>query len=183
MTFCKTVVQLLLSFGLTNVAFSQVTKSVPSQQNLTSNKQMVDQAILAIRQDVQKINSKRLKKEHYTYESAGCTEDGVVDYYFDEKGIVKIVESGAIGDGSWVNEYYYRSGKVIFCFETIVGGPAVGKVTKTEYRFYVKDDSPLKTMEEAKTVKSDSKASESIGTANRTFKAYASKDFAGALCN
>ena len=183
MTFCKTVVLLFLSFGLTNVAFAQVTKPAPSQQNLTSNKQMVDQAILAIRQHVQKINSKKLKKEHYTYESAGCTEDGVVDYYFDEKAIVKVIESGAIGDGSWINEYYYHSGKVIFCFQTIVGGPAIGKVTKTEYRFYVKDDSPLKTMEGAKTVKSDSKASESIGTAKRIFKAYASKDFAGALCN
>jgi hypothetical protein len=144
---------------------------------------MIGQVILTIRQDVQKINSKRLRKEHYIYGSAGCTEDGVVDYYFDGKAIVEIVESGAIGDGSWVNEYYYRAGKVIFCFETIVGGPAVGKVTKTGYRFYVKDDSPLKTMEGAKTVKSDSKASESIGIANGIFKAYASKDFAGTLCN
>ncbi|QDW25624.1 hypothetical protein [Pedobacter sp. KBS0701] len=183
MTFCKTVLLFSLSFGLTNAAFAQVTKPAPLQQNVTSNKQMVDQAILAIRQDVQKINSKPLKKEHYTYESAGCTEDGVVNYYFDGKAIVKIVESGSIGDGSWVNEYYYRSGKVIFCFETIIGGPAIGKVTKTEYRFYVKDGIPLKTMEGAKTVKSDSKASESIGTAGSIFEAYTSKDFAGALCN
>ena len=183
MTFCKTALLFSLFFSLTNGVFAQTTKPAALQLNLTSNKQTVDHAILEIRQHVQKINSKKLKKEHYTYESAGCTEDGVVDYYFDEKAIVKVIESGAIGDGSWVNEYYYQSGKVIFCFQTIVGGPAIGKVTKTEYRFYVKDDSPLKIMEGAKTVKSDSKATEFIGTANRIFKAYASKDFAGALCN
>ncbi|MCX2495984.1 hypothetical protein OQX63_20985 [Pedobacter sp. PF22-3] len=181
MTF-KIVLLFFLSFGLTNGVFAQTTKPA-SQQNLTSNKQMVDQVILAIRKDVQKINSKKLKKEHYTYESAGCVEEGVVDYSFDEKTNVKIVESGSIGDGSWVNEYYYQSGKVIFCFQRIVGGPAIGKITKTEYRFYIKDGSIVKAMEGTKTIKADSKASESLGTANRIFKAYASKDFAAALCN
>lgn len=183
MASCKTVVLFTLFFILTNGVFAQITKPASSKQNLTSNKQMADQAILTIRQDVQKINSKPLKKEHYTYESDGCTEDGVVDYYFDGKAIVKIVESGSIGDGSWVNEYYYRSGKVIFCFETIVGGPAIGKVTKTAYRFYVKDGSLIKAMEGTKTITAGSKSGESVGTANRIFKAYTSKDFSGALCN
>lgn len=182
MTF-KTVLLFFLSFVSATSMFAQTTKPGSALQNLSSNKQMADQAILVIRKDVQKINSKKLKKEHYTYESAGCVEEGVVDYYFDEKALVKIVESGSIGDGSWVDEYYYQSGKVIFCFQTIVGGPAIGKVTKTEYRFYVKDGSIVKVLEGTKTIKADSKASESLETANKIFKAYASKDFAAALCN
>lgn len=183
MAFCKTILLFSLSFALTNVVFTQAVKPGPSKQSVTTNSQTGDQAILAIRQTVQTINSKSLKKEHYTYESGGCANDGVVDYYFDHNEIVKIMESGAMGDGSWVNEYYYQSGKVIFYFEKTVGGPAIGKVTKTEYRVYVKDGSPVKTLEGTKTVKADTKASEAIQTANKIFKAHASKDFVGALCN
>jgi len=183
MTFYKTLVLIALSFNVATGAFTQIRKPGSSQQNLTSDRQMADQAILSIREAVQNTNSKKLKKEHHTYEADGCVEEGVVDYYFDGKAIVKIVESGSIGDGSWVNEYYYQSGKVIFCFETITGGPAIGEVTKKEYRFYIKDGRILKAMEGKRIIKTDSKASESIATAKNIFNAYASKDFAGALCN
>jgi hypothetical protein len=104
MAFNKTVLLFSLSFILTNGGFAQKKEPKSSQQSATTANQMGGQAI----------NSKGLKKQHFTYESAGCAEDGVVDYYFDNKDIAKIVESGAIGDGSWVNEYYYQSGKIIF---------------------------------------------------------------------
>jgi hypothetical protein len=183
MTFHKILFLVSLSFGLVSGASAQAVKPKAPRQNTTTDMQASDNDISAIRGAVQSTNSKSLKKQHYTYESAGCAEDGVVDYFFDNKEIVKIMESGAIGDGSWVDEYYSRSGKVIFCFETIIGGPAIGKVTKTEYRVYVKDGRPIKTMEGTKTVKDDTKAREYIETASKIFKAYASKDFVGALCN
>jgi len=139
--------------------------------------------ISAIRQIYQNINSLNLTKQRFTYESSGCAEDGVVTYFFDNKTIVKVTESGSIGDGSWVNEYYYKAGKIIFCFENIVGGPAIGKVTKTQYRYYIKDNHPIRVMEGTKIVPADSKATEMVETANKIYKAYTTKDFVSALCN
>ncbi len=176
----KTVLLFFLSFGLTTGMFAQTTRPGSSQQNL-SGKQMVDQAILAIRKNVQEINSKKLKKEHYTYEIS-CVDGGVADYYFDGKAIVKIVESGSKGDGTWVNEYYYQSGKFIFCFSSDVGGPAIGEVVKSEHRFYVKDNRLIKVMEGKKTIEGEPSWNEVIERAYKLIKANSSKDFETALC-
>lgn len=142
-----------------------------------------DADIANIRQVYQKINSSDLTKQHFNYESEGCVEDGQVDFFFDGKNIVKITESGAIGDGSWVNQFYYQAGKLIFCLETIEGGPAIGKSTKTEYRYYIKDGKVLRVMEGAKVIKNDSKAADAINTGTKIYKTYAKKDFAAAICN
>jgi hypothetical protein len=139
--------------------------------------------VLAIRSEYQKINALPLTKQHFTYESSGCADGGVVDYFLNHKKIVKITESGAIGDGSWVNEYYYSNGKVIFIFETTVGGAAVGKITKTADRYYVKNNRPLRVMKGSKIVPVNSRAVEIIQTANKIYKAYVTKDFVAALCN
>ncbi|RFZ84424.1 hypothetical protein DYU05_02035 [Mucilaginibacter terrenus] len=56
--------------------------------------------ISAIRQHYKAISELKLSARHFTYESPGCVEDGVVDFYFNGKEIVKIIESGSIGDGS-----------------------------------------------------------------------------------
>ena len=183
MIFHKILLLFSLCFSLTSGTSAQTVKPKEPLKNMTTGMQSDDKDILSIKDAVQATNGKSLKRQHYTYESAGCVEDGVVDYFFDNKEIVKIMESGSVGDGSWVDEYYYRSGKVIFCFETIIGGPAIGKVTKTEYRVYTKDGRPVKTIAGKKTVKDDAKARESIETASKIFKAYASKDFVAALCN
>ncbi|WP_158827416.1 hypothetical protein [Mucilaginibacter lacusdianchii] len=138
--------------------------------------------IAGIRQTYQQINSLNLTKQRFTYESPGCVEDGIVNYFFDHSKIVKITESGAIGDGSWAVEYYYSAGKVVFCLETIVGGPAIGKVTKSVYRYYIKNGRPVRVMEGSKIITANSKAAEIIQTANKIYDAYASKDFISALC-
>lgn len=54
-----------------------------------------DADIESIRTAYKEINSKTLTKEHYTYEAAGCAEDGVVEYYLDKQQILKIKESGS----------------------------------------------------------------------------------------
>jgi hypothetical protein len=144
--------------------------------------QTVEDEIATIRNEFQKINSMSLKKEHFTYESSGCAEDGVVDCFFNNGKIVKIVESGAIGDGSWTDEYYYSSGKIIFCYEEITGGPAAGKVTKTAYRIYVKDGRSIKTMAGNKILSPDGQSAEAIKTGNKIYQAYKTKDFVSALC-
>jgi hypothetical protein len=184
MTLTKFFLLLTVSISLYTETSAQATKSVLLKQNsVKTDARNEDQNILAVRNACQTINSKNLKKQHFRYESDGCVEDGVVDYFIDNKEIVKIIESGAIGDGSWVNEYYYDSGKVIFCFEKLVGGPAIGKVTTSEYRVYIQDGRPIKIMEGKKTVAADSKTMESIQTANKIYKAHVTKDFVSALCN
>ncbi|WP_345953949.1 hypothetical protein [Mucilaginibacter sp. PAMB04168] len=142
-----------------------------------------EQDIAAIRQQYQTINSLKLNTQRFTYESSGCVDGGVITYFLKKKEIVRITESGSIGDGSWVNEYYYSAGKTIFCLETIVGGPAIGKVTKTQYRYYIKNSRPIRVMKGQKIIPAGSKATEILRTASKIYKAYTTKDFVSALCN
>jgi hypothetical protein len=139
-------------------------------------------AIAAIRTEFKRINALPLIREEVKYEAAGCVEGGVVTYCRDKQEIVKISESGSIGDGSWVREYYYQAGKFIFCYEMIIGGPAVGPETKSEYRTYVKDDKVVRYMEDKKIVPAGSKATGEVATAYKLVKAYSTKDLAGVLC-
>lgn len=142
-----------------------------------------DAAIATIKKEYAAINSLSLQKAQFKYEVAGCVEDGVVTYYLHKDNIVKATESGSIGDGSWRKEFYYRSGKLFFCYEWLIGGPAGGKAVTTEYRYYIKDDNVIRCMENQKVIVSESKSSETIHTAYQLLKAYSTRDFAGALCD
>lgn len=140
-------------------------------------------AISSIRSAFNRINALALKQEKFNYEVEGCVEEGVVTYFKSDDTILKVTESGSIGDGSWKTEYYYRSGKVFFCYEMITGGPALGKVTTTERRFYINNDQTIQYMEDKKVTPPDSRGTEIIATAYKLLKAYSTKDFATALCN
>jgi hypothetical protein len=139
--------------------------------------------IAAIRAAFKKINSAALNLEEFKYEADGCVEDGTVQYYFKGKEIVKVVETGSIGDGSWRNEYYYEGGKFFFAYQTIVGGPAIGPETKTEYRIYVKDGKAIRYMEDQKIIPADTRVSEALPMAGKLLKAYKTKAFIETLCN
>ena len=165
----KTYKLIILFFFICGLTFAQ------------SGANMAD--IGAIRQRYLALANLKLSSQRFTYESSGCVEDGVVIFYFDGKEIVKIAESGSIGDGSWVNEYYYNNGKIFFALETITGGPAIGKVTTTQYRYYVKNGQPIRVMEGKKIIPTDSKATEMLQTAGKIYKAYTTKDFASAICD
>ncbi|WP_129714847.1 hypothetical protein [Pedobacter sp. SYP-B3415] len=141
-------------------------------------------AIQNIRRTYQQINALNLTAERFKYESSGCVQDGVVTYFFSGKKILKIVESGSIGDGSWVHEFYYDAGKLIFCLESLVGGPANGPVTKTQYRVYLKQGSVIRALHDSNKISAtDSKATELMQAGTRIYAAYTTKDFVSALCN
>jgi hypothetical protein len=142
-----------------------------------------DAAIEEIRAAFKEINNnKTYKMERYTYELAGCVEDGSLEYYLDKQQIVKIKETGLIGDGGWETEYYYRNGDLIFIFESLLGGPANGKVQKSEYRVYVKGGKVIRFMEDQKILPADNKAAEMTATAIKLLKARITKNFKAALC-
>jgi len=141
-----------------------------------------DANILAIRKEYNRINALKLSQQSYKYEKEGCVEEGKVNYYFEGKTIVKITESGSIGDGSWTTSYFYVAGKPIFCFEIIEGGPAAGDTIKTEYRIYIKDGRAYRVLQGNKVMKDENISQEQIQRANNIFKAYATKKFGDALC-
>jgi len=142
-----------------------------------------DAAIEEIRTAFKEINSnKTYKLERYTYEIAGCVDDGSLEYYLDKQQIVKIKESGLIGDGGWDTEYYYRNGNLIFIFESLIGGPAEGKVQKSEYRIYVKDGKVIRFMDNQQIIPANNKAAEMTATAIKLLKARTTKNFKVALC-
>lgn len=141
-------------------------------------------AITAIRAAYQKINTSSLTKEIFKYEADGCVNDGEVTYFLNpQKEIVKIIESGNIGDGSWSREFYFQSGKFFFCYEMIVGGPAAGPEMKNEYRTYVKNDQVLRYMENKKVVTPGDKSTEALTVSYKLMKAHTTKNFAEILCN
>jgi hypothetical protein len=149
----------------------------------TSNAQSIEKEIAAIRQTYARINSLKLQPEKFTYEAEGCVEEGTVTYYRSNKEIVKIGESGSIGDGSWKNEYYYQSGKLVFVLESLVGGPAAGPATKSEYRYYFKDDKSIRFMEGQKVItENSSKIGETLQHGYGYFRAYETRAFAGVAC-
>ncbi|SHN33882.1 hypothetical protein [Chitinophaga sp. CF418] len=140
-------------------------------------------AIAAIRTAYKNINTATVTAEVFKYESAGCAEDGQVKYFFNQKKeIVKIVESGSIGDGSWSREFYFQSGKLIFSYESQIGGPADGPETKNEYRTYIKGDQVLRFMEDKNIVPSGEKSADALKASYKLIKAYTTKKFAEALC-
>lgn len=139
-------------------------------------------AIGAIQKEYNRIQSLPLRQEKYQYESAGCVEDGVVTYGLDKQTILKITESGAIGDGTWNVEYYYQSGHLIFCYEMLIGGPAAGKEERTAYRYYFQDDQVLRFMRDKVSIQPDSKVTETLARAYKLLKVYTTKNFAAELC-
>jgi hypothetical protein len=140
-------------------------------------------AIAAIRTAYKNINTASLTTEIFKYESAGCVEEGQVKFFFNQgKEIVKIVESGSIGDGSWNREFYFQSGKFIFCYESLIGGPADGPATRSEYRTYVKDNQVLRFMEDKNIVPAGEKSADALKVSYKLIKAYTTKKFAEALC-
>jgi hypothetical protein len=141
-----------------------------------------DSAIEAIRIAFKEINSGHYKSEQYTYEYAGCVEFGSLEYYLDNQQIVKIKETGLIGDGGWDTEYYYRNGNLIFIFESTILGPFEGKSEKREYRVYVKDGKVIRYMEDKKIVPADNKTAEMTATAIKLLKVRTTKNFKAALC-
>lgn len=75
-----------------------------------------------------------------------CDEKMMVDYFYAGGEIVKIaVDFGTVGDVYAKEDYYYDSGKLIFNYEFVEGGPACEGCIKTdEYRSYILENRVIK---------------------------------------
>lgn len=139
--------------------------------------------VVSIRAIYTRTNTLPLKREAFRFESPGCIEDGLITYFRNNNNIVKITEAGSIGDGSWTTEFYFDARKLVFCVDQLTGGPASGAEVTTEYRLYVKNNRPVRCMENKKVIPPDKKATETISTAYKLLKAYQTKNFKAALCD
>lgn len=168
-----------MSCNPNNVAKSQAgsIKSTPAPPANPAS------AIKEIRAEYTRINALPLTKERFNWEADGCVEGGVITYFFHDGKILKVVESGAIGDGSWVTEYYYKNGRFIFSYDVLIGGPAEGPETKKELRTYVSNDTVVQSLENKTIIEPIEKVLSATSKPYKILKAYQTKDFEAALCN
>lgn len=181
-TSIRGLIKVVLLFTVLSFESFTLTHPMMSADSVNSKNSILDSDIAAIRAACTKINTLSLKQEPFKFESPDCVEDGQITYFHSSDGILKVRYSGFIGDGSWTTEFYFNAGKLIFCYDKQIGGPAEGKAVTTEYRLYVKADQPIRCIENKKIVKPDSKAKETINTAYKVLKAYKTKNFKSALC-
>lgn len=139
--------------------------------------------IIAIRAEVQRINQMNLLVKSFNWSEDGCVEGGKVNYYFNNDTIVKVAESGFIGDGGWTKEYYYSKGKFIFSFMQHIGGPAAMPVDTSEIRMYADNDTLVLQKRNNDSFDDLTKKYNPGSLEYRILAAYKDKNFAKVFCN
>ena len=138
--------------------------------------------VAAIRTEVERINQMKLLVESFSWREDGCVDEGKVNYYLNNDTIVKVTESGFIGDGGWTKAYYYKNGKFIFSFMQSIGGPAGMPVDTSEIRMYADHDTLVLQKRNDKSFNDLSEKFTNSSTEYRLLNAYKSKNFAAVFC-
>ena len=144
------------------------------------NARNVENDILQIRHEYQRINSLKLTKKQFTW---SCEATGTITYYLHNEQILKTIEEGAIGDGSWVIENYYQSGRIIFIYEVTTVSIGSNPDTHTEERTYVLNDKVIKHMNGQKVTQCKVCGFNTSSKEYKLLSAYSTKNFKNALCN
>ncbi|RYY49556.1 MAG: hypothetical protein EOO06_06830 [Chitinophagaceae bacterium] len=150
----------------------------PIEKGLTN-----EDKVAAIRSAVQEINSKNLLVKNFNWSEPSCADVGTIAYYLDREEIVKVIETGFIGDGGWTKEYYYNKGKFIFSFEQNIGGPAGLPADTNELRIYMDADTLVLQRKNKDYLEDVSKTLNASSREYRILKALQTKKFGAALCN
>ena len=159
----------------------QISGDTSAKKVTPTNTATVEQIVLDIRSEFKRINSLRLTTKKYKFV---CDTDGTITYYTDNGKVVKIaIDWGFIGDGSSTSEYYFKDDKLIFTYETYIGGPANGPETKTEYRTYVNNDKTIKYMENQKNSVCTTCQFTETSKEYKVLRAYNTTNIKSALCN
>ncbi|MBC7935052.1 MAG: hypothetical protein H7Y86_06805 [Rhizobacter sp.] len=142
-----------------------------------------DSKVAAIRTAVQAINSQTLQVQSFNWSEPSCADVGTITYYLNNDEIVKVIETGFIGDGGWIQEYYYSKGKFIFSFEQNIGGPAGLPADTNEMRIYMNADTLVLQKKNKKDLDDVSKKLTPASREYRILKAWKDKNFGEVLCN
>ena len=147
----------------------------------TTDTSTVEQIVTDIRGEFKRINATKLKPKQYKF---FCDTDGTVIYYTANGKVLKIaIDWGFIGDGSSTSEYYYKDDKLIFIYETYIGGCASCPITKTEFRTYVNNDRTVKYMENKKASTCATCQFNGNSKEYKLLEAYNTNNVKSALCN
>lgn len=143
----------------------------------------VEAQIKAIRRVYQQIQAAPLTlADSVNVEVAGCINEGILRYYQDQGQIVKIVETGWIGDGGWTTEFYFDHGHYVFGLDVMEGGPADGPDERLETRTYVADGRIIRSISTRDGKPDHDTTTVSPTTAARLYYAYTKRNFATAVC-
>lgn len=155
----------------------------PADLPVTSPVFTNEEKVIAIRAEVQRINNMKLLVKSFDWNQDGCVEGGKVHYYLNNDTIVKVTESGFIGDGGWTKAYYYSKGKFIFSFMQHIGGPAAMPVDTSEIRMYADNDTLVLQKRNNDSFDDLTKKYNSRSVEYRILEAYNDKNFAKVFCN
>ncbi len=139
--------------------------------------------VAEIRNEVHRINKMNVLVQSFNWSEDGCVEGGKVNYYLNNDSIVKVTESGFIGDGGWIKEYYYSKGKFIFSFMQHIGGPAAMPVDTSEIRIYADNDTLVLKKRNNDYMDDLSQKFGSNSVEYKILSAYKDKNFAKVFCN
>lgn len=171
----QTILISILIFTVSSFSAHPVSYPVSAVQVTSSS--VVTDDIEGIRAEYKKINGLKLKARRFAYEDLPCVDEGETTYYSDGREVGKITEKFIRDDAYTLTEYYFKQGRLIFAIEIIIGGPAIGPDTKTEYRYYVKDDKAIRQMQDKEIVPADSKSTDVIARAYKLFRIKNAKNF------
>ena len=174
----QAIVFLFLIFATGEVLSAQHMGKRPTTGKASSQVGDID----AIRTEYARINSQKLKIQQFRYEDLPCVDEGETTYFMQGNEVRKIIEKFIKDDAYNVTEFYFKDGKLIFALETVVAGPAIYPETKTEYRYYVKDDKAVRQLEGKEIVAADSKFTEALKRGYELIKARTAKNFNKAIC-
>lgn len=173
----KIQILLILAIILTVSSLSAHPISSPMSTGQVTYFSVASDDIKAIRAEYKKINGLKLKANRFAYEDLPCVDEGETIYYSNGKEVRKITEKFIRDDAYTLTEYYFKQGRLIFAIEIIIGGPAIGPDTKTEYRYYVKDDKAIRQMQDKEIIPADSKSTDMITRAYKLFRIKNAKNF------
>jgi hypothetical protein len=143
-----------------------------------------DSAIRLIRTAFEQINAAPLQHKDFKWTADNCNADGTATYYLTGNNeIVKVVETGAIGDGSWTTAYYYQQGRFLFSLTTDIGGPAIGPVDTMTIRKYVYNNKVIRTIENDTYTSTADSLLTPASKEYRILEAFKSKNFGAAFCD
>lgn len=163
----------LLIPALIVLACSLSAVTVSGQQKTAVKTTTASEAdIKSIRAEFQKINTLKLNKEEINYEGISCAGDGHIQCFSQGQNIFKIIDAGAVGDGSWTTEYYFQDGKFFFSYEVAVGSSADGHDSRIEHRIYVKNGKILRYLEDQKEIPVDASAERILTIAAELYNVF-----------
>ena len=129
---------------------TEVAKDSPVVASGTGD---TEQMVAEIRKEFQRIGGLKLAQKKYPFECDNDPANGTATYYTEDGKVVKLyVDWGVVGDYYSTTEYYFKNEKLIFIFESVTGGPAMGPDKTTEKRIYINNDKTIRFIKDKKTL-------------------------------